>query len=80
MPDATVASGFMAQDLEEVFPHMVQYHIDPDRGLDAYTMDYSGFGVLAIKAIQEMRQNVSTLEARIVELEAALGSRPSSKR
>lgn len=73
MADPAVTYGFIAQDVAKVFPHLVEYHVDRDRGLDAYTMDYSGFGVLAIKAIQELQQNVNTLEARVVELEAALG-------
>lgn len=72
LSDGSVAYGFIAQDVATVFPHMVQHHYDHERGLDAYTMDYSGFGVLAIKAIQELQDNVTSLEARIADLEAAL--------
>jgi hypothetical protein len=68
----TPAYGFIAQDVMEIFPHLVTHHVDSERGIDAYTMDYSGFGVLAIKAIQELQQSVSTLENRIVQLETAL--------
>ena len=81
MADSTVRYGFVAQDVATMFPHLVENHFDYERGLDVYTMDYSGFGVIAIKAIQEMQQNVDALESRIKELEAALGSvRPSPRR
>lgn len=63
--------GFIAQDVAEVFPHLVTHHVDKERGIDAYTLDYSGFGVLAIKAIQELQQTISTLQNRIAQLEAA---------
>lgn len=69
---STPSYGFIAQDVMEVFPHLVTHHVDKERGIDAYTLDYSGFGVVAIKAIQELQQNISTLENRIVQLEAAL--------
>ena len=62
MSDATMSYGFIAQDVEAVFPHLVHRSYEPERDLDAYTVDYAGFGVLAIKAIQE-------LEARVAELE-----------
>ena len=75
MSDASVRYGFIAQDVEAIFPHLVEHHVAPERDLDAYTMDYSGFGVLAIKAIQELEQNVETLEARILALEATLAKR-----
>ncbi len=70
--DNTTAYGFIAQDVMEIFPHLVTHQVDNERGIDAYTLDYSGFGVLAIKAIQELQQNVSTLENRILQLETAL--------
>ncbi len=68
------AYGLLAQDVMEVFPHLVTHHVDQERGLDTYTLDYSGFGVIAIKAIQELQQTVSTLENRIVQLETALNA------
>lgn len=80
MADPNVQYGFIAQDVAKVFPHLVTYNYDYDRGLDAYSMDYSGFGVLAIKAIQELEQNVNALQARVDELEATLGRDQPSKR
>ncbi|MCP3873004.1 MAG: hypothetical protein GY699_07605, partial [Desulfobacteraceae bacterium] len=36
---------------------------------DLYTLDYSGFGVLAIKAIQEQQEIIEDQEDRINKLE-----------
>lgn len=71
--------GFLAQDVMKIFPHLVTHIEDKARGLDVYTMDYSGYGVIAIKGIQELLQNmqeqqktISTLENRVAQLETAL--------
>jgi Chaperone of endosialidase len=72
LEDPTEAYGFVAQDVATVFPHLVSYHYDGERHLDSYSMDYAGFGVLAIKAIQE-------LEARVAALEAELGRGPAKR-
>ncbi|WP_176956240.1 tail fiber domain-containing protein [Catalinimonas alkaloidigena] len=69
---STASYGFVAQEVMDVFPHLVFHQVDATRGLDAYTLDYSGFGVIAIKAIQELQAYITTLENRIVTLEAAL--------
>jgi hypothetical protein len=77
--------GFIAQEVREVFPMLVHNHVDKARNLDLYTVDYSGFGVIAIKGIQELQgvigaqqqtiqaqqQTISALEARLTRLEAA---------
>ena len=42
------------QDVQQVYPQLVHYAEDEDR----YTMDYSGFGVIAIKAVQELKQEI----------------------
>ena len=62
--------GFIAQDVEQIFPHLVMTPSnDPERPSN-YTMDYTGFGVLAIKAIQEQQAIIEDQEARISKLEA----------
>jgi hypothetical protein len=43
--------GMIAQDVKEIYPEMINYAEDED----IYTMDYSGFGVIAIKAGIESR-------------------------
>lgn len=76
---STESYGFLAQDVNKIFPHLVSHNVQPERNLETYTLDYSGFGVLAIKAIQELSGKVDDLEkqnnelnARIEKLEALL--------
>ena len=54
--------GFIAQDVMKLFPGLVTHNINKDRNLDVYAMNYDGFGVLAIKAIQELMQLIDELE------------------
>jgi hypothetical protein len=53
--------------------------VDQERGLDTYLLNYSGFGAIAIKGIQELqqtiqdqRQEITSLEERLATLETAL--------
>jgi len=62
--------GFIAQDVEPLFPQIVTPPIVDGERETNYTMDYSGFGVLAIKAIQEQQVIIDSQEARIAKLEA----------
>ncbi len=48
-------NGFIAQEVMQLFPSLVIHNVNPERKLDVYTMDYSGFGVIAIKGIQELQ-------------------------
>jgi len=75
----TESYGFLAQQVMEVFPHLVTHHVDGERGMDTYSMDYSGFGVLAIKAIQELEQHIAIMETRIAQLEEALEASANGK-
>ncbi|HEX8529365.1 MAG TPA: tail fiber domain-containing protein, partial [Cytophagales bacterium] len=77
--DAPLEYGFLAQDVEKVFPSLVSHHVDQERGLDAYLLNYGGFGTIAIKGIQELqqtiqdqRQEITSLEERLATLETAL--------
>ncbi|MCW3110134.1 MAG: tail fiber protein [Segetibacter sp.] len=72
-------NGFIAQEVMQVFPSLVMHNVNRERKLDVYTMDYSGFGVIAVKGIQELqsiieedKKKMATLEERIIKLEAAL--------
>ena len=58
--------GFLAQDVARLFPELVQH--GGDGGGDVYTMDYSGFGILAIKAIQEQQQLIEQQQKTIDQL------------
>jgi len=55
--------GFMAQDIEPLFPELVSLGDDGYFGLN-----YSGFGVLAIKAIQEQQDIIDAQEQQIEAL------------
>jgi hypothetical protein len=51
-------NGFMAQDLLTDFPELVYQRYDRTIDKPLYTVDYSGFGVIAIKAIQEQQDQI----------------------
>lgn len=52
--------GFVAQDVEPIYPELVNY-IKED---DVYQLNYSGFGVVAVKAVQELKKEVATLSEK----------------
>ncbi|MCI4668143.1 MAG: tail fiber domain-containing protein [Bacteroidia bacterium] len=60
--------GMIAQELEPLFPELVTAPAEGEQEA-VYTVDYSGFGILAIKAIQEQQEMIKRLEARIAALE-----------
>jgi hypothetical protein len=80
--------GFIAQEVKEIFPSLVKRTENKPGGGDTYTLDYSGFGAIAIKGIQELQgvigaqqqtisaqqQTISALEARLTRLEAAIAA------
>lgn len=49
--------GFLAQSVLEVFPELVNQTPGDDESL-TYAIDYSGFSVVAIKAIQEQQKQI----------------------
>ena len=51
--------GFIAQEVDTLFPDVVLHPSSPDQ---YYALDYSKFGVLAIKAVQELAQRTKGLE------------------
>ena len=74
-------NGFIAQDVLKVFPGLVMHTVNTERNLDVYTLNYSGFGVIAIKGIQELlaiiteqNEKIAMLEKRAGKLEEALAS------
>ncbi len=71
--DTKEYNGFIAQDVMKVFPAMVTHNVNQARNLDVYSLDYSGFGVVAIKGIQELQKIVEVQKDKIAELEARLG-------
>lgn len=84
-PRHEVSVGMIAQDVKPLFPLMVHQVTDHNRNgqpvKDALVMDYSGFGVLAVKALQEQLVQIRALEdekaallERLQALEEKLGS------
>jgi hypothetical protein len=69
-PDQRYYSGFLAQDLEKVFPQFVYFGGDDQQ---IYTVDYAGLSVIALKAIQEQQEQIEALQREIEELKKAKG-------
>lgn len=70
--EQTGSIGFIAQEVAPIFPEFVHY----SEADDLYGIDYAGFSVVAIKAIQELKgeldertKQVSDLEERLARLE-----------
>ena len=59
--------GFMAQDVQPLFPELVEKAEDGYFGLN-----YAGFGVVAIKALQEQQKEIEKLKIKNQELEDRL--------
>lgn len=57
-------NGFLAQEVEKIFPELV-FRGSDNPAQDYYTMDYSGFGVIAIKAIQEQQKIIEKQKSEI---------------
>jgi hypothetical protein len=67
--------GVIAQELEQVFPGMVEESPDRDAegndlGTTTKSVKYSVFVPMLIKALQEQQQMIETLQAKVAALEA----------
>ena len=62
-------TGFIAQELEKVFPQFVYYGGDDQV---VYTVDYGSMSVIALKAIQEQQVQIEYLKRELEELKALL--------
>jgi len=60
--------GFIAQDINKVYPELIAH----DEETDMFTMNYSGLGVIAIKAVQELKIKVDQLALENSKLKAQL--------
>jgi hypothetical protein len=52
--------GMIAQDVEKIFPEIVSHKLGKDQ--DVYAVNYSAYGVIAIKAIQEQQKKIEEQE------------------
>ncbi len=73
-PTQKESIGFIAQEVQKLFPTLVHENVNKE-GEEVLTLDYSGFGVIAIKAIQEQQviienqaEQLETLEKDVAEL------------
>jgi hypothetical protein len=73
--DQTPDSGFVAQDVEQVFPEIV-CSVKQD-GRDVKGLPYTSFGVFAIAAIQELKQRYDEKIRALEEKVASLARRVS---
>jgi hypothetical protein len=72
-PGEQKSLGFIAQEVKSLFPELVTVLKDSATGYkgidEVHALNYSGFGVLAIKAIQEQQQQITDLQKRMQLLE-----------
>lgn len=61
--------GFMAQDVQPYFPELVYQRYDREVTKPLLTMNYSGLGVIAIKAVQEQQAIIQQQQEQINRLE-----------
>jgi len=64
--------GFIAQDAMKIFPSLVSHTLIKENNTDVYTMNYSGFGVIAIKGIQELIKINKEKDAAIDSLKSEI--------
>ncbi len=69
--DAKRSLGFLAQEVEELFPELVAHNPTPD-GEVYLGLNYAGFSVLAVKAIQEQQGQLEELRKKNEQLEERL--------
>jgi hypothetical protein len=87
--DSKRSIGFIAQDMQVLFPELVGQVVNPKTGIEYLNVNYGGLGVLTIKAIQEqqaeiellkkeneaLRSRTESLEARLLRLEKLVGEK-----
>lgn len=69
LPGTSKSIGFIAQEVESLFPETV---INTEDGMKGVM--YDNFSVIAIKAIQEQQEVIQTLEEKIIALEKLVNS------
>jgi hypothetical protein len=73
-PTDKVSLGFLAQDVQVLFPELVGQSPDRTGNGSFLNLNYSGLSVLAIKAIQEQQQQVEILKQENTELKNQLNA------
>lgn len=74
--EAKPTMGVIAQELQPLFPDLVSEQTDPISKETNLAVGYSDFGLIAVKAIQELKQQhdaeVADLKAQLAELKAQM--------
>jgi hypothetical protein len=60
--------GFIAQEINKIDNPVIKSIVHYDKNEDLYSLEYSKFGVIGIKAIQELYKKIESLEAEISKL------------
>jgi hypothetical protein len=71
---AKYSFGFIAQEVQELFPEFVKSYKDRKTGEEMFALNYDNFGVIAIKAIQEQQKEIEELKALVDKLTNALST------
>ena len=66
--------GFLAQDVQTVFPELVGESPARDGSSTYLSLNYSGFGVLAVKAVQEQQTEIEKLQREKKDLQQQVES------
>lgn len=64
--------GMIAQEVRNEFPDIVYENVQDDGSESFLTMDYSAFGLISVKAIQEQQAEIQTLKEEMAALRAEL--------
>lgn len=74
-PKHATTMGFIAQQVKPVFPDLVDVSVQRTNGLDQlHALNYSGFGVIAIKAIQEQQKLIEAQQSEITEMKKEISA------
>lgn len=72
-PNKKTAIGFIAQEVEQLFPQAVNRVPDETLG-EILTLNYDAFSVIAIKTIQEQQVQIEQQETRLDKLEQEMAA------
>jgi hypothetical protein len=66
------STGFIAQDVQQLFPELVEVLEEPTASNKSinnlHALNYTGFSVIAIKAIQEQQRVIETLKKQVEQI------------
>jgi hypothetical protein len=70
--------GFIAQEVEKLFPEITDKIVGEDLGYpgltELYTLNYSAFGAIAIQAVKEQQEQIKELQEQVAKLRQRLAA------